>query len=87
LRLSALNRGLMEGLAEFEASLTSSGYPAWLTRDPNNMGWFRAVQRQDFALEVIEKARKNAGEVAPGTEWFIEFTGELPPNDGATEFS
>lgn len=70
----ALDRGLMEGLTELEASIDETGWPSWLTHGSDALGAFTAKPGMNYARDTLAKARASEKEPPAGREWTLERT-------------
>lgn len=76
----ARDRGLAEGLAEYEAAIMSHGIPMWDALDDEVGTWLEAVPVVDYAQAAIEIAQKADSNPEPGTRWLVRDTRTYDPN-------
>lgn len=67
----------MEALLYLEAHISAqTGYPDWLTQDPDSEGYWEASRVSDLALNALQMAQKADKSDTPGTLWRVAFNRE-----------
>lgn len=84
LKWSKRSRRLAIALQVLEDSTGAEGFPLDMEMDPDNDGWFEAVEAVNFAAAARERWQKDHPKADPGTRIVVRYTRKPEDQDEDT---